>query len=151
MQSDSEIKKPTKLERKQAMESYDALAATIEKLKNKNPEIEIEESGDRLRIPLKALKLLAEVLKETAKGNPISIVPQATEITTQKAAEILGCSRPHLIKLLEDGAIEYTKVGKHRRLKFEDVLKYKEQSKAKQKQHLIDLMVADEESGLYDS
>ena len=68
-----------------------------------------------------------------------------------RAAEILGCSRPHLVKLVEDGKIEYTKVGKHRRIKFEDVMRYKQRMKEEQKQHLIDIMNADEELGLYDT
>ena len=69
----------------------------------------------------------------------------------QKAAEILGCSRPHLIKLLENGEIEYTKVGKHRRIMFEDIITYRQKMKEQQKKHLIDIMSFDEESGLYDS
>ena len=68
-----------------------------------------------------------------SQGKPISIVPIATEVTTQSAAEILSCSRPHLVKLLEEGKIEYTRVGKHRRIKFEDVMKYKQQMKEEQK------------------
>ena len=86
-----------------------------------------------------------------SQGKPISIVPVATEVTTQKAAEILGCSRPHLVKLLEEGKTEFTKVGKHRRLKFTDVLKYRKQMKDDQKKHIIDIMNFDEEIGLYDS
>jgi hypothetical protein len=55
------------------------------------------------------------------------------------------------VKLLEKGELNYTKVGKHRRLKFEDVMDYKIQMKANQKQHIIDIMQSDEESELYDS
>ncbi len=73
------------------------------------------------------------------------------EVTTQRAAEILNCSRPYLIKLLEEGKIEYTKVGKNRRIKIEDVMTYKQKMKEEQKQHLIDIMNADEELGLYDT
>ena len=86
-----------------------------------------------------------------SQGKPISIVPFATEVTTQKAAEILGCSRPYLVKLLEEGKIEFTKVGKHRRIMFEDVLKYKQLMKEAQKKNIIDMMHFDEELGLYDS
>ncbi|MDO1498897.1 hypothetical protein Q2T40_00475 [Winogradskyella maritima] len=43
------------------MESYNALAATLEELTNKNPEIEIEETSEKIKIPLKALKLLAKI------------------------------------------------------------------------------------------
>jgi len=83
-----------------------------------------------------------------SEGKPISILPIETEVTTQKAVEILGCSRPHIIKLIEAGEIPFTKVGKHRRILFEDVLKYKEQMKEQQRQHIIDIMNFDEEIGL---
>lgn len=146
-----QIRRPSKSEQKVAIESYSALASVIEQISSEETEIEIEETKDKIKIPLRALKLLSDILKAMSQGKPISIVPIATEVTTQKAAEILGCSRPYLVKLLEDGNIEYTKVGKHRRIKLEDVLKYKMQKKESQKQHIIDMMNFDEETGLYDS
>ncbi len=85
------------------------------------------------------------------EGKPVSIVPIATEVTTQKAAEILGCSRPHLVKLLEDGKIEFNRVGKHRRINLEDILNFRQTMKEKQKKTIIDIMAFDEELGLYDS
>lgn len=84
-------------------------------------------------------------------GKSISIVPIATEMTTQSAAEFLGCSRPHLVKLLEQGKIPFTKIGKHRRVRFEDVSKYKNQMKKEQEALIIQMMKSDEESGLYAS
>jgi len=151
MESIDEVKRPTKEEQKAAMESYDALASTLEQIHSDYPEIEIDETKERIKIPLNALKFLAKILKETSQGKPISIVPIATEITTQAAAELLGCSRPHLVKLLEEGKINFTKIGKHRRIKYQDVLEYKKQLKDKQRKLLIEIMKADEESGLYDS
>jgi excisionase family DNA binding protein len=146
-----ELKRPSKLEQKTAMESYDALASMLEELQTENPEIEIEETSEKIRIPLNALKLLVKILEETSKGRLVSIVPIATEMTTQAAAELLGCSRPHLIKLLEKGEIQFTKIGKHRRIRYEDIAKYKKEMKARQKQLLIEIMKSDEESGLYDT
>ncbi|UOB16461.1 helix-turn-helix domain-containing protein [Abyssalbus ytuae] len=151
METYKKINKPSKDEQKLATESYDALASAIERLKIENPKIEIEETQQRIKIPLSALKFLGEILKAMSQGKPFSLVPVATEVTTQKAAEILGCSRPHLVKLLEDGEIDYTKVGKHRRVRFEDVMKYKRKMKKNQKQHIINIMKSDEELGLYDS
>jgi excisionase family DNA binding protein len=146
-----EIKRPSKEDQKAAMKSYSALASMLENINSDYPEIEIEETSERIKIPINALKLLAKILKETSQGKPISIVPIATEITTQAAAELLGCSRPHLVKLLENGEIIFTKVGKHRRLKYEDVVNYKKRLKDKQRQLLIEIMKSDEETGLYDS
>lgn len=151
METYNNINKPSKNEQRLAIESYDALASVIEQLKSENPEIQIEETQERIKVPLNALKFLGEILKAMSQGKPFSLVPVATEVTTQKAAEIIGCSRPHLVKLLEEGQIEYTKVGKHRRVKFEDVMKYKKRMKRTQKQNIIDIMKSDEELGLYDS
>lgn len=147
----NDIKRPSKEEQITAMASYDALCAVLEELRSENPEIEIEETSLKIKVPLIALELLAKILKATSQGKPISIVPIATEMTTQSAADLLSCSRPHLVKLLEEGEIPYTKVGRHRRVKFEDVMSYKEQKKLQQEKHLQDIMKSDEELGLYDS
>jgi len=146
-----DIRKPTKEEQRAAKESYEALASSIEQLRSENPEIEIEETEEKIRIPISALKFLATILKEISRGNPISIVPIVTEITTQAAAEFLGCSRPHLVSLLEQGKIPFTKVGKHRRIKYEDIIKFKQEMKSMQRKKIQELMQMDEESGLYDT
>ncbi len=147
----NELRRPSKEERRTAMASYNALAATLNELKKENPEIEIEETNEKIQIPLNALKLLADILREISHGRPVSIVPLATEMTTQAAAEILGCSRPHVVKLLDKQEIPSTKVGRHRRVKYEDVIDYKKEVTAKRKQLLKEVMQADEEDGLYDT
>lgn len=145
------IKRPSKAEQLTAMKSYDALASMLSEITDKNPEIEIEETKAKIKIPLKALNLLAKILKETSLGRPVSIVPVATEVTTQAAAEIIGCSRPHIVKLLEEGKIKFTKVGKHRRIKYEDIMAYKKQMKNNQALLISQMMESDEDLGLYDS
>lgn len=97
------------------------------------------------------MQLLTDILMAMSEGKSISIVPVATELTTQAAAEMLGCSRPHIVKLLEEGKITFTKVGKHRRIKWDDLIQYKQQMKVQQKQNLIAIMNADEKTGLYNS
>lgn len=145
------IRKPSKSEQRIASESYETLFSVVEHLKTDDTEIEFDETNQKIKLPKSALRLLAEILKSMSEGKPISIVPVATEVTTQKAAEILGCSRPHLVKLLEDGSIAHTKIGKHRRVKFEDIMNYQMKMKELQKQYIIDMMHSDEETGLYDS
>ncbi len=145
------VRRPSKKEQEAARQSYQALATTLEKVHSENPEIEIEETEQKLKIPLKALRLLQEILKATGQGKPISVVPIATELTTQAAAEFLSCSRPHLVKLLESGRIPFTKVGKHRRVRFEDLVEYRAKQKAEQEKRLIEMMRGDEELGLYGS
>jgi excisionase family DNA binding protein len=145
------IERPTKKEQEAALVSYNALSAMLDGLDIEAPEIEIEETQQKIKIPLRALKLLATILEATSKGQPISIVPVATELTTQAAAEMLGCSRPHFVTLLESGEIPFTKVGKHRRVRFEDVRNYKNKMRQHRKEILVEMMQGDEEYGLYDS
>ena len=147
----NDLKRPDKDEQALALKSYETLQRSLEELSSKDTEIEIEETKERIRLPLNALKLLAEILKATSEGKPVSIMPVATELTTQAAAEFLNCSRPHLVKLLESGEIPFTKVGKHRRVLFEELVAYKNRVKAEQEQRLIDMMRKDEDLGLYDT
>lgn len=149
----SKYSKPTKKDQKLAGESYPSFIAAIENLESNKTEMEIEIDGNREKIviPVKALQFFGKILKAMSQGKPFSIVPQATEVTTQYAAEMLGCSRPHLIKLLEEGKIEYTKVGRHRRIKYEDVVNFKKEKNADRKKRLIEMMHHDEELGLYDT
>ncbi len=146
-----QTQKPSKIDQLIASESYQTLISAIDSVKSEQAEIKIDEITEKIKVPLSALKLLGDVLKAMSQGNLFSLVPVASELTTQEAAEILGCSRPHLVKLLENGTIPFTKVGKHRRLTLEDILQYRNEMKARQKQHIIDIMNADDETGLYDS
>lgn len=146
-----EIKIPTKLEQLVAIKSYLSLVSVVEHIKSEQTEIEIEETKSKISIPVSALKMLGDILKAMGEGKSISIIPVSNEVTTQRAAEILGCSRPHFVKILEEGKIPFTKVGKHRRILLEDVLQFKASMKEEQKKHLIEMMNLDEEIGLYDS
>jgi hypothetical protein len=80
------IKRPTKVEQKTAIKSYAALALALSHIKDVETEIEIEETQDKIVIPSRALVLLGDILKAMSEGKPISIVPVATEVTTQKAS-----------------------------------------------------------------
>jgi excisionase family DNA binding protein len=99
---------------------------------------------------LNVLKLLVRFLKEISQGRLVSIVPSATEMTTQAAADLLGCSRTHLVKLLDSGEIPFVKVGRHRIIKYEDLMGYKQKMKKQQETLLVEMMEGDEEAGLYD-
>jgi len=78
-----------------------------------------------LELPAGAVALLMDILEAMAAGRGITLMPENAELTTVQAAEVLNVSRPFLIKLLNEGAIPHRKVGKHRRIRMEDVMAYK--------------------------
>lgn len=78
-----------------------------------------------IELPAGAVSLLMEILEAMAAGRGVTIIPENAELSTVQAAEVLNVSRPFLIKLLEDGSIPHRKVGKHRRVRMEDIMSYK--------------------------
>lgn len=107
-------------------------------------------SGQERRIPESLFFVLERVAEVLARGDSITVVPVGQELTTQQAADILNVSRQYLVRLLDDGHIAYTKTGKHRRVRIEDVLAYKEKRDAERKSKLSKLTELSQEFGRYD-
>lgn len=94
---------------------------------------------ETIELPASAVRLLVEILEDMASGHAVTIVPQNAELTTQQAADFLNVSRPFLIQLLEEKKIPFRMVGTHRRVRFEDVLGYKEAIDAERRKVLDEL------------
>ena len=69
--------------------------------------------------------LFLELLGYIGSGDAVTLLPMQQMLTTQQAADLLNVSRPYLIKLIEKGDIPHSTVGRHRRVKAEDVFAYK--------------------------
>jgi len=118
---------PARHEVHAAAQGRRALAAYLTDQATQNIQIfDARNQAHQIELPTTALRLLADVLTEMADGNAVQIVPVHAELTTQEAADLLNVSRPHLVKLLEDGEIPFHRTGKHRRVRLADLMQYKE-------------------------
>ncbi|HME10843.1 MAG TPA: helix-turn-helix domain-containing protein [Bryobacteraceae bacterium] len=101
-----------------------------------------------VKLPLSAARLLVRILEEMARGNAVTLIPVHAELTTQEAAEMLNISRPSLIQLLDEGKIDYRRVGTHRRVRFEGLMKYRRRVEDERRAALKDLAAYDQELGI---
>ncbi len=85
----------------------------------------INAQGEVLAFPASVHNALHYLVSILSRGQAVSVIPQVKYLSCNDAAEILGCSRPHLYKLLDEKAIPYQSVGSHRRICFEDVIAYR--------------------------
>lgn len=89
-------------------------------------------AGDQVELPAEVHAILLQVVEALRAGLAVTVAPQARTLTSQQAADLLGVSRPTLVRLLEKGAIPYEKIGAHRRLQLPDVLSYRDVQKRRQ-------------------
>lgn len=89
--------------------------------------LKVREAGQDkpLELPAGAVALLMDILEAMAAGHGVTLIPENAELTSVQAADVLNVSRPFLIKLLDDNLLPHRKVGKHRRIRMEDVMAYK--------------------------
>ncbi|MEL6872667.1 MAG: helix-turn-helix domain-containing protein [Pseudomonadota bacterium] len=91
-------------------------------LSDKQTGIEIELNED-------VFEIFRQALIDLSQNRAVQIAPISTELTTVQAAEFLKVSRPHLIKLLEENAIPFRKVGTHRRVELRALMDYAQRMK----------------------
>jgi excisionase family DNA binding protein len=108
-------------------------------------------AGERATLPAPLYDLLKDIVQNLEKGRSLVLLPEEQQLTTQRAAELLGMSRPYLIQLLDAGEMPFDLVGKHRRISLRDVLAYAKR-RAEARRAALDKMSRDAfDAGLYDN
>ncbi len=106
--------------------------------------------GERIEPPPEIHRVLTKIVRYVSQGKRVTVFPDQEQITTQQAANILGMSRPHLIKLLDSKLIPFHKSGTHRRLYLRDVLAFDRKRSIERHAGLNQLAKETFEAGLYD-
>jgi excisionase family DNA binding protein len=138
-------KKPTPLPKSERQQVQD-----LEKLLRRGVPVLISPAGERVELPGTVVEVLRTAVEFMSHGQTVTLIPDNQAITTQRAADILGMSRPFFIKQLESGMMAHHRIGNQRRVYLRDVLEF---AKRRDKERLaaLDLLARDAfKAGLYE-
>lgn len=108
-----------------------AARAAKEALSEPSAQLVVRVRGRDVPVPEPAVVVVKEALTELADGHGVRVLRDDREVTTQEAADILNLSRPHLVRLLEQGKLPFHMVGTHHRVLLADVLAFKTERSAR--------------------
>jgi excisionase family DNA binding protein len=134
---------PSKLEQATANQLRKVLAAHV--TGSKLNLLDEEQKPVEVTLTPALSALMMELLRHIGSGDAVTLVPVSKMLTTQQAADILNVSRPHLVSLIDKGAIEHTMVGRHRRIRAEHLFAYKKARDNKRSDALAELAALDAE------
>lgn len=101
------------------------------------------EDGSTLEAEQSLAEFIARVVNGVSRG-PITTRALPDEVTTTTAAEMLGVSRPTVIKWISAGDLVAHMVGSHRRLRTVDVIRFRDTLRARREQAFAELQAFDE-------
>ena len=129
-----------------------ALEGMVHAPKRRAPKCQlVGPKGESIPLPETVFYVLERVAEVMARGDSITVVPVGREVTTQQAADLLNVSRQYVVRLLDEGRIPFRKTGKHRRLRIENVLSFKEERDKNRRAGLRELSQMTQDFGGYDS
>jgi excisionase family DNA binding protein len=86
---------------------------------------------DRIELPGAVHQALTKVVAALHAGKAVTIAPQTMTLTTQQAADLLGVSRPTVVRLINDNLLPAERIGNRHRLLL-DELSYREERRKRQ-------------------
>lgn len=116
--------------------SHDTVLPTAELMAHAREALQHLDGGQRFvlwdrhnaEIPLdeEVFELLRSILIDLSQNRAVQILPLDMDLTTVQAAEFLQVSRPHVIKLIDEGKLACRMVGTHRRLRLVDLIAFRD-------------------------
>lgn len=110
----------------------------------------VSDSGESIELPATVHEVLKRIVELMAEGKAVTLVPDNQVVTTQRAADILGMSRPFFVKLLETGVMAHHRIGNQRRVYLRDVLQFARKRNKEREAALDRLSRHALETGLYE-
>lgn len=105
--------------------------------------------GSRSELPQPLLEILLLTAQALNRKQGVTVVVRSEWLTTSEAADMLGCSRPHVVELIRSNQLKATKIGTHRRVLLHDLLDFINVRDEKRDLTMADLVDLTEEIGGY--
>ncbi|MFD6860324.1 helix-turn-helix domain-containing protein [Rhodococcus sp. NPDC060090] len=144
----SDGEQPSLIEQEQARQALQVLRG-VEPGAGETLDVTVAGTTESVHLPRTTLNLIRDVLANMAAGQGVTVVPAHAELTTQQAAQMLNVSRPHVIKLLNEGHIDYRLVGRHRRILASSLLSYQRSQLRSARTAADELAALTDDLGLY--
>ncbi|SEE93779.1 helix-turn-helix domain-containing protein [Jiangella alba] len=110
----------------------------------------LDAGGDDVQVSLsrETAELLARVVDARARGQQVLVTRGHAEVTPSEAAELLGMSRPQVRKLMDQGVLDFRKVGAHHRIRVSSIRAFLDAERPRRQAALEDLADLQDELGL---
>jgi excisionase family DNA binding protein len=110
----------------------------------------VDADGAGVEIPASMFAVLVQVADALKAGLAVTVAPQHMMLSTQEAADLLRISRTTLVRLLETGVIPFDKPSRHRKIRLQDLLEYRQRQRVAAEHALHDMVADAQRLGLYD-
>lgn len=110
----------------------------------------LDSGGDEVQVSLsrETAELLARVVDARARGQQVLLTRGHAEVAPSEAAELLGMSRPQVRKLMDQGVLDFRKVGAHHRIRVSSIRAFLEAERPRRRAVLGDFADLQDELGL---
>ena len=132
-------------------EDRDLLSKLQDVINGEERPVLLGREGAHVHLPESLFHVLTEAVRVMLSGQSVVLLSENEEMTTQAAANYLGMSRPHLVKLLDSGDIPFHFVGTHRRIYLKELKTYEALRDTKRRDAMDRLNTKVIDADLYDS
>jgi excisionase family DNA binding protein len=96
---------------------------------------------DQIEVPEALHRVLVQPVAALKAGRAVTISPTMPKLTTQQAADLLGVSRPTVVRLMDEGEFPSERIGNRRKVLLKDLLDYRDARRQRQYQAIFDTSV----------
>lgn len=128
------------------------IAAALQILQRDRGPVLLLPHGQKQVIPAPLAGVLAIAAQAMMGGYAVSVTIHSGFLTTKQAADMIACSRQHVVKLIDEGKLRAEKIpgGTHRRIRLKDLLEFMTKEDVRRDQLMDEMAEITEDMGGYD-